>query len=136
MSAIRTSVHETLSVSFNFETDNEGMFAHRSGNGMFFSLVKVLGEDRSVEVQVHYEEIVDEIVFTLLGPAGTEITARRFPLAMALAEALVIARLMVKEYEAGFWLFRNNGKRNDCQPKKVAAMMREKKRANRMFDFS
>ena len=131
MSAIRASVHETLGVSFNFTTDDEGMFAHRSGNGMYFTLVKIFDQDKSVEVQVQYEEIVDELVFTLLGPAGTEIHARRFPLGMALAEALVIARLMVKEYEAGFWKFSHG-----AQPKKVAVVMREKKRQNRMFDFT
>ena len=131
LSAIRRSVHETLSVAFNFPTDEEGLFAHRSGNGLYFSLVKVFADRvSSIEVQLHYEEVADELVFTLYGPSNTEINVRRFPLAVALADAMMIARLMVKEYDAGFWLAKKT-----TETKKVA-MVREKRHKCRMFDFT
>ena len=137
LSAIRRSVHETLSVAFNFPADAEGTFAHRSGNGLYFSLVKVFADRvSSVEVQVHYEEVADELVFTLYGPSNTEINIRRFPLAVALADALVIARLMVKEYENGYWVAMNK----KTETKKVALtrekVVREKRHRCRMFDFT
>ena len=130
LSAIRRSVQETLSVAFNFPADAEGMFAHRSGNGMYFSLVKVFADRvSSVEVEVHYEEVSDELVFTLFGPSYIEINVRRFPLAVALADAMMIARLMVKEYEAGFW-------RSKTTETKKVALVREKRHRCRMFDFT